>query len=192
MKKFVLLLAAVLILLSVAGCSGKSDASEGYAADMSDAATDSVEETAASNVPKATVGVVAFAFDRDGEFFDIAYKYPGSMEYEKDEEAPRDLMKYLSDGYDPYAFAVEVSRTAQYSPDEVISGLLRFSPTVTSAEYNGVSWTVASDGYEESKSILYLCTLGDYTYILRFVTGYADSIDFAEFAEVFAQNVTVK
>ena len=186
-----------LILLSAVGCSNGSGSDgsgvpEGTTADTSVTENGDTEETAAPDIPEATVGGVVFSLSQDGEFFDLLYKYPDNMEYEKNENAEGDIFKYLSDGYDPYAFAIEVTRTDEYSPEEVISGILRISPTITSADCNGISWTVGSDLIDESKGILYACSLGGYTYLVQFATKYAGSFDFDELAEVFIQNVTAK
>lgn len=197
MKKIAALLMTALILLSAVGCSNGSDSNDSDApkettADISVTENGDTEETAAPAIPEATVGGVVFSLNQDGEFFDLLYKYPDNMEYEKNENAEGDIFKYLSDGCDPYAFAIEVTRTDKYTPEEVISGILRVSPTITSAEYNGISWTVGSDLIDESKGILYACSLGDYTYLVQFATKYAGSFDFTELAEVFIRNVTAK
>lgn len=142
------------------------------------------------------VGGVSLAFDREGEFYDLAYKFPSAMELEKDEEGGRDLVKYYADGYDPWAFAAEVTRLQGYSIEEIVEGILRFETTTEVKEYNGIAWTVGTvevdnDAGNITRTTIYVSVIGDYEYILRFTSPCANLYDFADFANVFAQNATM-
>ena len=51
---------------------------------------------------------------------------------------------------------------------------------------------VEHDDGSSGRSTVYVSTIGEYSYVLRFVSQYADQFDFTAFADAFAQCVTLR
>lgn len=177
MKKTIAVILAVLMMLSLAACGGGSSGSE----------------TQSSKGASAKAGDVTFDFNQDGQFLDLKYKYPDTMELEKDESHPRDMLRYHADGYDPAAFSVVISRREGWTPEEVVKELLSSDDAViTSEEINGVTYTVGTlTTGSGTKVILYSRAAGDDAYSMSFPTDYPDDFDLAEFARVFVANTSI-
>ena len=67
---------------------------------------------------------------------------------------------------------------------------IAFIDDVTTEEINGATWAIgtAADG----SVIIYACAAGGYVYTFSFSTDFPTDFDYADFARVFAQRVTVR
>lgn len=210
MKKFAVILTVSALLLLLAACGGASGsetsavpqnpasaAESAGSAESSEASGTGAEPTAqASDAATVSVGDLSLAFNQEGEYYALAYRYPDAMELEKDEEKDRDLVRYYVDGLDPYAFGVELKRMKGYSVDELVEDILRLETEISTEEHNGITWTVGTVEFENDdgntlKATLYISSIEDYQYILWFSSTYANLYDFTDFADAFVQSVTL-
>ena len=215
----VLMISLFLLLLTACGSSGSGDAAQepaaGSAVSDSDGAEtpaetgetaeapaeteeapEEVTEPAAQEAATVQVGELSLTLDQEGDYYDLAYRYPGQMRLDES-SGERDFIIYDGEGYDPYAFAMDVSRVQGYSVDEIMEGVPRLEAEKTTVEYNGIVWTtgtveVEHDDGGSGRSTVYVSTIGDYVYVLRFVSQDADQFDLTGFADAFAQCVTLR
>ena len=173
MKKLVSMLLVVLMILPAAGFAEANEAAE---------------------IPTAAeAGGITFAFNTPGDFGVLAYKYPDTMMLEETTEGkPNDTLKYYADGYDPEAFGLVIASIEGYSAEEVADITTLSLGELTTEEYNGITWAVCTVQLDEVKRTVYACEAGGLTYYLLFASQHADVFDFTEFAQVFAQNATLK
>ena len=150
------------------------------------------EESNNTEAATANIGDVTFAFSNDQEYFDVLYKYPDEFELEikEDGDRVRNIHRYHVEGYDPTAVGLVVSRTSDYESPEARVSDPAFIDDVTTEEINGATWAIgtAADG----SVIIYACAAGDYVYTFSFSTDYPADFEYADFAKVFAQEVTIQ
>lgn len=156
------------------------------------ASTAYAEENTGAETATASIGDVAFSLTNEQAYFDVLYKYPDEFELEikEDGDRVRNIHRYHVEGYDPTAVGLVVSRTSDYESPEARVGDPAFIDDVTTEEINGVIWAIgtAADG----SVIIYACAAGEYVYTFSFSTDFPADFDYADFARVFAQGVTIR
>ena len=150
------------------------------------------EENTGAEAATANIGDATFSFTNEQAYFDVLYKYPNEFELEikEDGDRVRHIHRYHVEGYDPTAVGLVVSRTSDYESPEARVGDPAFIDDVTMEEINGATWAIgtASDG----SVIIYACAAGEYVYTFSFSTDFPADFDYADFARVFAQSVTIR
>lgn len=192
MKKLTAIILVAIMACVMAACGAPKEAAP-TGTDSSPAGKETTtagKDTSAS----ATVGGEEFVFDQKGEFYGLAYKYPGKMELEKEDEEghPRDIIRYRNDNYESSAFGVIVSRTKGSTGEKRAGELLKDSNAVSQEEINGITWYTGT--YTNSSGAtahIYGCTKDEYAYTISVSTDYSDDFDLSGFAKVFVENVTM-
>ena len=172
-KMFLIMIAAALLVLPAVGA----------------AETGSEEE----QEMLANIGDVTFSFTNEQEYFDVFYMYPDEFELEikEDGNRVRHILRYYVEGYEKPAVGLVISRTNEYTPEERLADIA-FIDEITTEEINGVSWVIGTDTDPSTSSvIIYVRAAGEYTYTFSFSSEYPAEFDYADFARVFAEKVTI-
>ena len=68
-----------------------------------------------------------------------------------------------------------------------------FIDQITTEQINGAPWAIGTEANTSNGSvIIYACAAGEYTYTFSFSSDYPADFDYADFARVFAQQVTIQ
>ena len=176
MKKLLMTVIIAALLLSFGVCMAESAAPE-------------------EEIVTAAIGDVTFSFTNEQEYYDVVYRHPDEFELEikEDTDRVRHILCYHVEGFEPCAVKLVVSWTKNYAtPEERLKDVI-FIDQVVTEEINGVSWAIGTKTRPSNTSvIIYSCAAGGYVYTFSFSSDHPDAFDYAEFAQVFAKNVTIR
>ena len=186
---------AAALLVSSAACAKESgSAKESGASD-----TSAVEESRSAEADEKTeaktaaIGSKEFVFSNEAAYFDVTYRYPDEFKQEvkEDSDRVRNALTYRPEGYDSTAVGIVISRTNEFTPQKRLEEL-KWLDQITTKEINGASWSVGTQtDTSKNRLIVYAFAVNGYTYTFSFSSDYPADFDFTEFAEAFAEAVTV-